>query len=205
MKAPVATVVAILSGWIILVGYFVPDPRLQGVRSTMLGWAVVLAGIATLVAIFNLLKVHWHRLSDRGERDPLSLIVLLSFTATFAAGLWLTPADAQFRQVVTSIQVPIETSLLAVLAISLALAAGRLVQRRRSWVSILFLLSAMLFWLLGSGVLTAFSGPAVLRGLADVFGRFTLAGGRGILLGIALGSLATGLRVLLGQDRPYRG
>jgi hypothetical protein len=30
-----------------------------------------------------------------------------------------------------------------------------------------------------------------------------LAGARGILLGVALGTAATGLRVLLGLDRPY--
>jgi hypothetical protein len=30
-----------------------------------------------------------------------------------------------------------------------------------------------------------------------------LAGARGVLLGVALGAAATGLRVLLGIDRPY--
>jgi len=30
-----------------------------------------------------------------------------------------------------------------------------------------------------------------------------LAGARGVLLGVALGTVATGLRVLLGIDRPY--
>jgi hypothetical protein len=32
-----------------------------------------------------------------------------------------------------------------------------------------------------------------------------VAGGRGILLGIALGSLMAGLRILFGADRPYSG
>ena len=36
-----------------------------------------------------------------------------------------------------------------------------------------------------------------------VFDVPMLAGMRGILLGVALGTLATGLRVLLGVDRPY--
>jgi hypothetical protein len=31
----------------------------------------------------------------------------------------------------------------------------------------------------------------------------TMAGARGILLGVALGIIATGLRILLGADRPY--
>jgi hypothetical protein len=32
-----------------------------------------------------------------------------------------------------------------------------------------------------------------------------LGGARGILLGIALGTIATGLRILMGSDRPYGG
>ena len=32
-----------------------------------------------------------------------------------------------------------------------------------------------------------------------------VAGARGILLGIALGSLTAGLRILMGADRPYSG
>jgi hypothetical protein len=35
--------------------------------------------------------------------------------------------------------------------------------------------------------------------------RLPVAGGRGILIGIALASLTAGLRVLLGADRPYSG
>jgi len=34
---------------------------------------------------------------------------------------------------------------------------------------------------------------------------FATAGARGILIGIALGALTTGLRVLFGVDRPYGG
>jgi hypothetical protein len=32
-----------------------------------------------------------------------------------------------------------------------------------------------------------------------------VAGARGILIGITLGILATGLRILIGSDRPYEG
>jgi hypothetical protein len=32
-----------------------------------------------------------------------------------------------------------------------------------------------------------------------------VAGARGILLGVALGTVATGLRLLMGVDRPYGG
>jgi hypothetical protein len=42
--------------------------------------------------------------------------------------------------------------------------------------------------------------PLVKDWLLQVLG---MAGLRGILLGVALGTVAAGLRLLLGQDRPY--
>jgi hypothetical protein len=44
-----------------------------------------------------------------------------------------------------------------------------------------------------------------VKEIVSVLNRLPVAGGRGILLGIALGSLVAGLRVLMGADRPYRG
>ena len=47
-----------------------------------------------------------------------------------------------------------------------------------------------------------------MQGYQDLFhivDLIPLAGGRGILLGVALGSLVTGLRILFGVDRPYSG
>jgi len=35
--------------------------------------------------------------------------------------------------------------------------------------------------------------------------HFLLAGARGILLGIGLGVVSTGLRILIGADRPFGG
>jgi hypothetical protein len=36
-------------------------------------------------------------------------------------------------------------------------------------------------------------------------GMFSRGGARGLLLGISLGALLTGLRVIFGVDRPYGG
>ena len=124
---------------------------------------------------------------------------ILAFVVTLAAGLWLTPANAGYQRVVTAIQAPVEMSLLALLAFSLAYASLRLLQRRRDLMSIVFVISAVVFLFLFSGFLPA---------AGNVFGflqRLPMAGARGILLGVAAGSVMTGLRILLGADRPYSG
>jgi len=41
--------------------------------------------------------------------------------------------------------------------------------------------------------------------VVETLGTFSQGGTRGLLIGIALGTLLTGLRVLFGIDRPYGG
>lgn len=206
-RAPVATAFAIVSGLIILLGYFVPfSGILQVLRDVLLGWAIILAGVAALVGIVNLIKTHWRKMTVRGERDPYSPILIVAFFITVGAGIALGgPANPQFQQAVNNVQVPVETTLMAVLAISLGFAAVRLLQRRAGLMGILFAVSAAVYLILNSGFLAVGTNLPGQGELLGALQRLPVAGMRGILLGIALGSLTTGLRILLGADRPYSG
>ncbi len=208
MRAPVATAVAIGLGIITLLGYFVPLPFLVDIQSLLLTWAVILAAVAALVAIFNLVRVHMRKLRGNPPKqrgDAYSLLVLAGFAVTFLAGLLLTPDHPQFQQAVLAVQTPVETSLIAVLSVTLAYVSLRLLQRRPNWMGVLFALSAAFFLILASGVLSGLRGLPLLGDLLGVVERLPLAGARGLLLGIGLGSLLTGLRILMGADRPYSG
>ena len=132
MKSTLSTAVAILSGTIVLLLSFIPITGLQSLRVYMVGLAAILVGVAALVGILNLAAAHWQRIFSPGRKDYYSIVLLLAFLITAAAGLFLSPADTNFMKVVTAIQVPIETSLLAVLAVSLAFIAFRLLQRRKT-------------------------------------------------------------------------
>ena len=206
MRAPITTAVAIAIGLIILLGYFVPAPPLQTIRIILLGWAGTLAGVLLLIGVFNLISVHWRRFTRSKPADYYSPYLIATFLITLVAGLWLGPGSSQFQRVVSAIQVPIETSLLAILAISLSVASLSLLRNRKSLMMIVFTFSVALFLLVGSGFLTGLSESIPLVGsLLAALNRLPLAGIRGILLGVALGSLVTGLRILLGVDRPYSG
>ena len=206
MRAPISTVVAIVVGLIVLLGYFVPVGIVLVLRDVLLGWAIILAGAAAMVGIINLVKTHWRKSTVRGERDPYSPVLLLVFFATVGAGFALGgPSNPTFQQVVNAVQIPVETALMAVLAISLSYAAMRLLGRRMGLMTIVFVISTVLYLLLNSGVLAVDSGAPVLKTALGALQRLPVAGARGILLGIALGSLTTGLRVLMGVDRPFSG
>lgn len=208
MKSPVATAVGIAIGLTILIGYFlrpVFGERVTSILSVFLDWAIILAGFATLVGILNLLAVHLRKVRTRQTNAFYSMITIVAFVLTFLAGLGLTPSNAQFKQVVIAIQFPVEASLMAVLAVTLLYSGIRFFRRRPlDLLAITFAISVLVFLGVNLSYFTAGSTPPVEKWVL-LINRLPSAGARGILLGVALGSLTTGLRVLLGADRPYGG
>lgn len=94
---------------------------------------------------------------------------------------------------------------MGVLSISLIVAAIRFFQHRRGLMSLVFAASAVVFLIIGSGILASAGDIPVIKQALAALNALPTAGSRGILLGVALGSLTTGLRILLGSDRPYTG
>ncbi len=198
-----ALVLAILAGAIVLVGYFIP--ALAPVQQIVLSWAIILAGTAALVGVFNLILVHGNKIAQREKGAVYSAILLVCLFATFVIGLVLGPGHPGMRLLVDGVIVPVEATLLALLAITLIYASIRLLRRRTNVMSIVFLATALLM-LLASATLP-FGEIGVLNNLVRPWIQHVLAmgGARGILLGVALGTLLTGMRVLLGSERPYGG
>jgi membrane-anchored protein YejM (alkaline phosphatase superfamily) len=205
MRALLATAAAIISGLVILAGYFLSNPLIENLSTRLLGWAIILGAIALIIGIFSMLGTHWRKMLNHEERDGYSIFLLGAFLITLAIGLILSPGSKSFQQVVYSIQIPVETSLLALLTISLAYASMLILKRRKGYFSIIFVISILVFLLIDLIGSQLFNTTSSLGRIMDSINRLPLAGARGILLGIAIGSLTTGLRVLFGADRPYRG
>jgi hypothetical protein len=202
----VTAVIAIAFGILVLAGYFLQDtfPALANVQTLLLNWAIILAGAATLVGIFNLISVHTDKIR-RGEKGGIySAILVICLAATLLFGMIVGPEHSAMNVVLNGIIMPAEAALMGLLTISLLYAAIRLLRRRADVMSFIFLLTAVL--IIFSSITLPFGN---IPGL-NTFGRWVtqvwaLGGARGILIGVALGTLTTGLRVLFGADRPYGG
>lgn len=134
---------------------------------------------------------------------PDSAVLLIGFVVTFAAGLILTPANANFMSAIAAIEVPVESSLLAMVSVVLLMIAFNFFQRHHDLMGFVFIGSVLVFLILGSGLLHSVDSNA-MKDLIALLNAIPLAGTRGILIGIALGSIITALRQLIGQDQAYR-
>lgn len=205
IRLSLSIAIAIATGLIILAGYLVPNPLLQNIQVVFLRWGAILAAVALLVGVANLARVHSKKLVTGQRGAGYSLVLLLSLGLTIVVAALLGPTSSWAAWLFNNIQRPVESSLMSILAVTLALAAARLLRRRLNLFTGIFLATVILA-LISRATLPGLDIPALSEaaGWIDWLVRTpAVAGARGILLGVALGTVATGLRVLLGADRPY--
>ncbi len=207
MKFSISVAIAIAFGILVLLGYFIPTPMLVTLKDIFLQYGAILAAVALLLGFANLISVHAQKIKRGAKGSFYSLVLLLAMGITVLVVAYFGPTTGWSMWVFNYIQLPVETSLMALLAVILTFASIRLMRKRLNWFTILFIGTALLV-LLGSAPLFGLELPFLYgaSSMRSILSQIpVVAGARGLLLGVALGTIATGLRILIGADRPYSG
>lgn len=199
VQTPIALVIAVLSGVLMLALAVSPGNAL---REMLLGWVMIMAAAALLIGVFNLTSVHAKRITEgKGVINSFALItgIVIAFALTFI-DQEIIPAE----WLLSSIIIPVESALMGVLTITLTYAAIRLVAQRPNASSVIFILTVIIT--LAASTTLGLEIPIVQNTLKPFITHILAsAGARGILIGVALGTITTGLRIIMGIDRPYGG
>jgi hypothetical protein len=211
----VATFIAVLAGLVVLIGYF--GGPLQDARLALLSIVSVLAAWAVLAGSLNLVLVHGKKFLNQAPGWFYSLFVLVGFVLVVLANL-LAPflpgwgsgaanqANTWFFQTVVAVG---GASLGGLVAFFLVFAAYKVLRTRRTPMTVIFVISLVLALIVLAPWPSfmqnpSLAGSATLRDILSAIVRVpAVAGARGLLLGITLGAVATGIRVLVGLERPY--
>lgn len=197
--AALSTAVAMGFGLFMLWGLVAGSGFVNSYANNILKLVLPTVAIGVLIGLLNLLGVHFGRIRRRERQWGYSLIVIVSAAAVI--GLWLLNVDDVNRVLLEDVQVAIESALAGLVLFALVYGAYRIMRRRVSWGNFLFILSLLVI-LIGALPLRETAFIADVR--AWLLAVPVSAGARGILLGIALATVVTGVRVLIGQDRAYR-
>lgn len=205
MKRYISPAIAIAVGLLVLLGYFFQNTSLNGIRIIFVQWAVLLSAGAVFVGVLNLFLVHLNKITHKSDDRFYSLFLLAALLLTLTFGFLYSPTDPIMVNIFNAVILPVESSLMAIMAITLIYAAIRLLRHRADLMSFIFLATAVVV-MLGAAP-TPFVQIPFVRDLIrpTIINVLSTSGARGILIGVGLGTLLTGLRVLMGIDRPYGG
>lgn len=228
LKRTVPLLITALGGVIIILSFFVPVAK--GLGEEVSGWFTILAAVAFVLGGGNLVKIQLRRISDQAPGWGYAAVTLIAFLVTLTVGLLKigVPPSPDFPSAPWSGEyqangsafwwiwqyafTPLQTSMFAMLAFFVASAAFRAFRAKN--VEATLLLGTAFIVLLGRTymgyLLTAWlpdslSGLRITELTTTILQVFNAAGQRAIMIGIALGIVASALRIILGIDRSYLG
>ena len=228
MKRTIPMLIASAAGLVMIVAYFVPAT--EGWGEEVGRWFEILAAMAFVLGGANLFAHHLQKISGKKAGWGYSAVTLLAFVVTLGVGLFkvgVAPASqfpdhawsgsyqeegSAFWWIYEFAINPLTATMFALLAFFVASAAFRAF-RAKNLAASLLLITAFIV-LLGrtyTGTWLTSWMPESLSGLTipgltiTIMSVFNMAGQRAIMIGIALGVVATSLKVLLGVDRSYFG
>jgi len=203
LKRTLPVAIAIAVGLFVLVAVFTSIPLLDNLDAIgiyFIDTAIVIAAFALFLGLVNLLRVHFRHIRSRRAGWPYSIVLIISVFVVLAVGLPTAgPAEPVVNWIFRYIQAPIQAAFSALLVFFLITASYRML-RIRSVESAVMLVVVLLVL---TGQVTIGLLPVLPEVKDWIVSVPAMAGVRGILLGVALGAILTGIRLLLGVERPY--
>ncbi|MEN3046950.1 MAG: hypothetical protein ABDH49_08270 [Candidatus Hydrothermales bacterium] len=201
MKKEIPIFIVFFIGTIGFLQYFFIGPISKSVYTLLLEWFQGVQGMAIVMAVISLTKRHLHNLK-RKKDTFYSLVTLSSLYGMIILGVFFgIEKGSTFDKIYEYVMVPLNATTFSLLAFYMASASYRAF-RARNLESTLLLLSAFILMIgfTSFGDMISDKLPSFAQWILDVP---NLAAQRGITLGVALGVLATSLKIMLGIERSW--
>jgi uncharacterized membrane protein len=216
MKRTFPLILVFVFGILGIIPFFVPHPVVQNADEFLRNeFLRILVAFALVLGLGSLLKVHIDKIKRKRANWQYSWILIISFLISAIIGLFggvrgtgiLPTSIGSFQfdiwTIYWNVVMPLGSTMFALLAFFMASAAYRAF-RARSTEATLLLAAAFVVMLgvlpLGDRISPYL--PSFAQWIMDVP---NVAGQRGILFGVALGALATALKIILGIERSWLG
>lgn len=223
MKRKIPLIIVLVLGITMMIQFFIPHKFSKDIYMNILDWIAIIGAFAFILGLGSIIRHHIDKIRRKKEHWPYSWVTLIAIVMTAIIGLGggmegkgplpvsfpiVTSAGARvisysIQTIYENIMAPLGATMFALLAFFMASAAYRAF-RARSFEATLLLIAAFVVMIgilpLGNSISPFL--PKFAQWIMDVP---NVAGQRGILFGVALGMLATALKIILGIERSWLG
>jgi len=192
-------------GILVLASLFITHPLVDAIGAYLVNVAVIVAAFALFLGVLNVLRVHARRIREGQKGSLYSFVLLAAMLLVIALGLPSIPGQPSgpsqpvVAWIFQNVQLPIQASFSALLVFFLVTATLRLLTVRNLESAVMLLVALLVL----AGQVTLGLLPLLPEIRDWILNVPAMAGVRGILLGVGLGAVLTGVRLLLGVERPY--
>ncbi len=205
MKREVPLVISMVAGLFVLIGFFVPHPAIRTGYDKIQQWVIIVVAFTYVLGMANVLRLNVEQIQRRAKDWPYKIVlvagILVTMAVGFSEGTKYLDDGTNFSWIYNNLYSAMSSTMFSLLAFFIASAAFRAF-RVRSVEALLLAIAAFILMLgrvpIGNVIHPAL--PQVADWLMEVPQN---AAKRGILMGAALGVMATGFRIILGIERTY--
>lgn len=217
MKRRIPLTITLVLGIVMMIQFFIPHRISQDFFEISRTWIIVIGAFAFILGLASFVTHHSRKIRYKKEGWAYSPVALGALVVMATVGIigrfrgmsWL-PVTVQgqeislftylFNNFFNYMMVPLGATMFSILAFYIASAAYRSF-RAKSLISTLLLVAAFVVMLS-----IIFYNVLPLGDIGEwLLSVPNMAAKRGILLGVALGGIATSLKIILGIERGYLG
>jgi len=225
VKRTLPMLVAFGVGFAFALQYYLPFSFSEDALSATSKWYSIIASFALLLGIVSVIQSHARKIQTQSVGWGYSLVLFFAFASmvmmgAFSAGNAETPPGVKgpiygtsYGWLYNNAMIPLQTTMFATLAFYVASAAFRAFRAKTFGAFLLlFFAVVMLFGKASLGVTlwdesigTIHASLQLDRIIEWLMGTLNMSARRAILIGVALGMIATSLKIIFGIERTYLG
>ncbi|MDA8130529.1 MAG: hypothetical protein M0011_03380 [Elusimicrobia bacterium] len=217
IKKHIPLAIVVVTGLFTVASYYIPNKTSVDYLEMINKWENIVSAFAFLLGLISLFYSHFSKISRRTDGWGYSLFVFIGFAAMVVPAVLMHGKQMEAGQVTSlgwafrSIYNPLSATMFAVLAFYIVSTAYRSFRIKSGQALVLFVAAFIL--ILGKVPLgqivwdkalgwTHYGVDQVIEWIMSVP---AVAGKRGIMIGISIGTVVTSLKIIFGIERQYMG
>ena len=204
MRLMIPLAITFTAGMIMILNFFIPHEPFAFLGDNLQEWYMIVASGAIFLGAVNLLHIHTRKIRLKLKNWEYSPVTIIGFLLMVVMGLIFGVAEGKpFDYLFLNVVAPMGATMFSLLAFFVASAAFRAF-RASNWRATLLLTSAFLV-MLGQVPIGAMIWDKIPLAKVWLMSIPNTAGQRAVMIGAAMGVVATSLRMIFGIERSYLG
>jgi hypothetical protein len=207
LKDKVPIYITIFVSVLIILKFFIRTGITTGMANEVEQWGLIVFAAAIILGVANISRVNLRVVIKKGRDWQYKIVLVISMFVVIVVGLFdlatigNVSEGSGFHYIYEYVFTPLSATVFALLAFYIASAAFRAFRARNLRAAILLLSGALV--MIGRVPLGNAINPLFPKMSSWLMTVPNVAGQRGMIIGAAMGMIATGLRVISGIERPY--